>query len=200
MHRRSAPHERRDSPRAAAIRAAGSRSTRTPRQGWSLEHIHAQNSQGLDEGEASAETGSRAHVKKIRDTDWTCGTAARRPTRWRRRSTPTLRSPRARPTTSGFESILDKVFALFRRTGAGTARTEDMHGLGNLALLQTRLQQQAEQRGLRPQARTDHRARRGRGLHPALHPQRVPEVLHSDAPTSSSPSGGRRTRSLLRRS
>ena len=107
---------------------------RLRRDGWSLEHIHAQNSQGLKK-ENQRRDWLDAHVKKIRATDVerrNCsrrrsgGGADRRPPRAARRQDRRHRIPGASWTRSSRCSA----------PRAADATEEDMHGLGNLALLQ----------------------------------------------------------------
>ena len=73
---------------------------------------------------------------------------------WWRRSTPTSRCPPGKTDDLGFQDILDKVFALF---GApGTRRHRGGHArAGQPRAAPARLQQQAEQRGVRAEARAN---------------------------------------------
>jgi hypothetical protein len=103
------------------------------RDGWSLEHIHAQNAQGLKK-ENQRRDWLEAHVKKIRRTAWsaelqpTADTVAAQ-------IDAHLALPAGRTDNIGFQDAADKVFALFGAPGSDTTE-DDMHGLGNLALLQ----------------------------------------------------------------
>lgn len=103
------------------------------RDGWSLEHIHAQNAQGLQK-ENQRRDWLEAHVKKIRAMTWSeefrlmaDALAAQIDAH--------LALPAGKTDDIGFQELLDKVFELFGAPG-GDATEEDMHGLGNLALLQ----------------------------------------------------------------
>lgn len=101
--------------------------------GWSLEHIHAQNAQGLKK-EQQRRDWLEAHGKKIRDTAWSDelqGTAESLTAQIDEH----LALPAGRTDDLGFQDIVDRVFALFGAPGSD-ATEEDMHGLGNLALLQ----------------------------------------------------------------
>jgi hypothetical protein len=101
--------------------------------GWSLEHIHAQNAQGLKK-EKQRRDWLEAHVKKIRSTAWsaelqrTADTVAAQ-------IDGHLALPAGKTDDIGFQDVADKVFALFGAPGSDTTE-EGMHGLGNLALLQ----------------------------------------------------------------
>ena len=132
MHRGPAPHERRDGP--------GQQRPRQPfsfhayaRDGWSLEHIHAQNSEGLKK-ENQRRDWLEAHVKKIRATEWSAELAPAAE-QVAAQIDAHLALLRGKTDDIGFQEILDKVFALFGAPG-GSSTEEDMHGLGNLALLQ----------------------------------------------------------------
>ena len=103
------------------------------RDGWSLEHIHAQNAQSLQK-ENQRRDWLEAHVKKIRSTAWSDelqlsadALAAQIDDH--------LSLPAGRTDDIGFQAVLDKVFAIFGSRGRDGTE-EDMHGLGNLALLQ----------------------------------------------------------------
>ncbi len=103
------------------------------RDGWSLEHIHAQNAQALTK-EKQRRDWLEAHVKKIRSTPWS---DERQPMA---DSVATqiddhLALPGGKTDDIGFQDVVDKVFELFRAPG-DDATEEGMHGLGNLALLQ----------------------------------------------------------------
>lgn len=103
------------------------------RDGWSLEHIHAQNSQSM-----RTETDRRAwlstHLVEILETNWGPELAAKADA-----VTTEMKDHLAMPPTktdpSGFESISERVFALFSATDS-TSAAGGVHGLGNLALLQ----------------------------------------------------------------
>lgn len=101
--------------------------------GWSLEHIHAQNSEDL-KTEPERRDWLRAHLKRIRETDWN---AELRPAAdaVAAKMDDHLAMPPTRTDRGGFEDISDRVFALFSTVGTGT-EPSDIHGLGNLALLQ----------------------------------------------------------------
>lgn len=103
------------------------------RDGWSLEHIHAQNAQGLSK-EKQRRDWLDAHVKKIRATVWSAPIqpAADAVTALIGAH---LALPPGKTDDIGFQEVLDRVFDLFGAPGQG-ATEEDMHGLGNLALLQ----------------------------------------------------------------
>ncbi|MFW5473166.1 DUF262 domain-containing protein [Knoellia sp. CPCC 206450] len=103
------------------------------RDGWSLEHIHAQNSEGLKK-ENQRRDWLEAHLKKIRTTQWgdDLQSAAEQISA---RIDAHLALPAGKTDDIGFQEILDKVFALFGAPGGG-ASEENLHGLGNLALLQ----------------------------------------------------------------
>lgn len=103
------------------------------RDGWSLEHVHAQNAQGLTK-EKQRRDWLEAHLKKIDAMSWNAEiqpaadeVAAQIGTH--------LALPAGRTDDTGFQDVLDKVFELFGAPGQD-ATQEDMHGLGNLALLQ----------------------------------------------------------------
>jgi hypothetical protein len=102
-------------------------------QGWSLEHIHAQNSQDLKTENARRDW-IKAHLDEIEETTWSSklrsdvnAVVAR------------MRAHLALPTNktdeAGFEGILEAVFALFSASD-DKLDGDDIHGLGNLALLQ----------------------------------------------------------------
>lgn len=103
------------------------------RDGWSLEHIHAQNSQGLKK-ENQRRDWLEAHAKKIRATGWS---AELQPNvdKVIALIDSHLALPTGKTDDIGFQDVLDKVFELFGAPGRD-ATEEDMHGLGNLALLQ----------------------------------------------------------------
>lgn len=103
------------------------------RDGWSLEHIHAQNAQGLTK-ENQRRDWLEAHVKKIGATAWS---AELQPAvdAVTAQIDAHLALPAGKTDDIGFQDVLDKVFELFGAPGRD-ATEEDMHGLGNLALLQ----------------------------------------------------------------
>ena len=111
MHRGSAAHERRDGPCSSD---AGSRFSfhAYAGEGWSLEHIHAQNSQALKK-ENERRDWLSAHLKKIRATNWSAELASRSGCCGRRRSSAHLALPASKTDDVGFQSILDRTFALF---------------------------------------------------------------------------------------
>ena len=102
-------------------------------QGWSLEHIHAQNSQDF-KNEEQRRDWLGAHLAKINRTSWDA--AARDDVdnivgRMERH----LAMPPSQTDGVGFEEIQGRVFALFSVDGDETDGDE-VHGLSNLALLQ----------------------------------------------------------------
>lgn len=103
------------------------------RDGWSLEHIHAQNAEGLKK-EAQRRDWLEAHIKKIRSTEWS---AELEPAAEQAAAQITAHLDLAAGKTDdiGFQEILDKIFALFGAPG-GSSTEENLHGLSNLALLQ----------------------------------------------------------------
>ncbi|MGP6178446.1 DUF262 domain-containing protein [Microbacterium sp. A196] len=102
-------------------------------QGWSLEHIHAQNSDDL-KTEKERRDWIEAHLAKINRTDWNA--AARSPVDVVvAKMEGHLSMPPTRTDDTGFREILDRVFALFSVEGADSGGDE-IHGLKNLALLQ----------------------------------------------------------------
>lgn len=101
-------------------------------QGWSLEHIHAQNAQDFKK-EGERRDWLRAHLKKIQATDW----AAERQADVElvlQRIVEHLALAEGKTDDPGFAAILDDVFTLFSTADGGT--DGDVHGLRNLALLQ----------------------------------------------------------------
>lgn len=102
-------------------------------QGWSLEHIHAQNSQALKKEEQRRDW-VESHLAKIDSSSW--GADAREEVD---AVVAKMRQHLAMPPTQkdepGFQDIQDRVFALFSVNGDAADRDE-MHGLDNLALLQ----------------------------------------------------------------
>lgn len=103
------------------------------RDGWSLEHIHAQNSEGLKK-ENQRRDWLEAHVKKIRATEWIAELAPAAEQVAAQIDTHLALAP-GKTDDIGFQEILDKVFALFGAPG-GSPTEENLHGLSNLALLQ----------------------------------------------------------------
>lgn len=103
------------------------------RDGWSLEHIHAQNSEGLKK-ENQRRDWLEAHVKKIRATVWIAELAPAAEQVAAQIDTHLALAP-GKTDDIGFQEILDKVFALFGAQG-GSSTEENLHGLSNLALLQ----------------------------------------------------------------
>ncbi len=102
-------------------------------QGWSLEHIHAQNSQALKKEEQRRDW-IESHLAKINSSSWGADARARVDavvTKMRQH----LALPPKQKDETGFQDIQDRVFALFSVDG-GVADGDDMHGLDNLALLQ----------------------------------------------------------------
>lgn len=102
------------------------------RDGWSLEHIHAQNPEALKQ-EKQRRDWLEAHVKKIRSMSWT---PELQPAADNVVAQIDAHLARARKADDiGFQDIMERVFSLF---GAAEAREseEGLHGLGNLALLQ----------------------------------------------------------------
>ena len=100
---------------------------------WSLEHIHAQNSEGLKK-ENQRRDWLEAHVKKIRATEWSAEHAPAADQVATQIDTH-LALAAGKTDDIGFQEILEKVFALFGAPG-GNSTEENLHGLGNLALLQ----------------------------------------------------------------
>jgi hypothetical protein len=100
--------------------------------GWSLEHIHAQNPQDFKK-ESERRDCLRAHLQKIETVVWS---PDQRPDvdAVRDRITAHLALAEGK-TDDGFDATLEGVFALFSAPGAESAHGE-VHGLGNLALLQ----------------------------------------------------------------
>lgn len=103
------------------------------RDGWSLEHIHAQNAQAL-KTENQRRDWLEAHRKKILATAWS---PERGPTvdAVMTHIDAHLALPAGRTDDIGFYEVLNEVFELFGAPGRDTTE-EGMHGLGNLALLQ----------------------------------------------------------------
>ena len=102
-------------------------------QGWSLEHIHPQNSEGL-KTEPERRDWLRAHQTKIRDTDWGVELQLEVDDVLAKMDAH-LAMPANKTDDVQFESILQRVLALFSAPDVGQDGG-DMHGLRNLALLQ----------------------------------------------------------------
>lgn len=102
-------------------------------QGWSLEHIHPQNSEGL-RTEAERRDWIRAHQAKIRDTDWSADVRAEVDDLLTLMNAH-LAMAANKTDDVRFQSILEKVISLFSAPDAADD-DGDMHGLRNLALLQ----------------------------------------------------------------
>jgi hypothetical protein len=102
-------------------------------QGWSLEHIHAQNSQDL-RTEKERRDWIEAHLAKIQLTKWSSEVQSDVDALVAR-MLEHLALPTNRTDDSGFEGILNAVFVLFSAPD-GNHDEGDMHGLRNLALLQ----------------------------------------------------------------
>jgi Protein of unknown function DUF262/Protein of unknown function (DUF1524) len=96
-------------------------------EGWSLEHIHAQNSQGLKK-ENERRDWLTVHAEKIEATKWPSELQAEADAVTERMSAH-LKLPINKTDDLDFESILDRTFALF-------GESQDVHRLANLALLQ----------------------------------------------------------------
>ncbi|MGI8434792.1 MAG: DUF262 domain-containing protein [Nocardioidaceae bacterium] len=103
------------------------------RDGWSLEHIHAQNAQGLKK-EHQRRDWLEAHAKKIDATAWSAELQPRVKAVTAQIDAH-LALPAGRTDDIGFQDVLDNVFDLFGAPGRDDTE-EGMHGLGNLALLQ----------------------------------------------------------------
>jgi hypothetical protein len=103
------------------------------RDGWSLEHIHAQNAEGLKK-EGQRRDWLEAHVKKVRSTQWSTELAPAAEQVAVLIDTHLALAP-GKTDDIGFQDILDKIFALFGAHG-GSSTEENLHGLSNLALLQ----------------------------------------------------------------
>ncbi len=103
-------------------------------QGWSLEHIHAQNSQSLTT-ERERRDWIVAHQRKIEDTIWQFKGQEDQASEVLTQMRHHLSIPENKTDETSFQKILDGVFQLFSvPDDAGGA--EEVHGLGNLALLQ----------------------------------------------------------------
>lgn len=103
-------------------------------QGWSLEHIHAQSSQALAT-ERERRDWILAHQKKIEDTDWETTGKRHLATEVLTQMAQHLSMPENKTNEASFQKILDGVFPLFSVPEPEDS-AEEMHGLGNLALLQ----------------------------------------------------------------
>jgi len=100
---------------------------------WSLEHIHAQNAEAFEK-EAERRDWLRAHKKKIEECDWSPDQQAD-VQRLMVQVDAHLSMAEGKTDDRSFDGIFREVLALFSAPGAETT-DEDMHGLGNLALLQ----------------------------------------------------------------
>ena len=69
-----------------------------------------------------------------------------------------------------------------------------MHGLGNLALLQRDFNSKLNNAVFALKRERILELDESRGLHPSLHPKRVPEVLHGERGPAALHFGGRRIR------
>ena len=103
-------------------------------QGWSLEHIHAQSSQALST-ERERRDWIRAHQKKIENTDWTSTGKEHQASEVLTQMGQHLLMPENKTNETNFQRILDGVLPLFSAPDT-EGSPEEMHGLGNLALLQ----------------------------------------------------------------
>ena len=133
VHRRPAPHECPDGAEQQRYSAVGSPSTLTPSEGWSLEHIHAQHSQALTK-ENERRDWLDAHVKKIRATSWKSELKAEADAS-SRRWTRTSRSLSNNTDDTGFQEYSRQGIRSVRSAGL-RLDGQDVHGLGNLVLLQ----------------------------------------------------------------
>lgn len=102
-------------------------------QGWSLEHIHAQNSQQF-KNEEQRRDWLGSHLAKINRTSWDAG-ARDAVGAVIVRMEQHLAMPPSRTDDVGFQDLQDRVFALFSADG-DDAEGDEVHGLRNLALLQ----------------------------------------------------------------
>lgn len=102
-------------------------------QGWSLEHIHAQNSQQF-KNEEQRRDWLGSHLAKINRTSWDDGTRDAVDAVIVRMDQH-LAMPPSRTDDVGFQHLQDRVFALFSADG-DDAEGDEVHGLRNLALLQ----------------------------------------------------------------
>lgn len=101
--------------------------------GWSLEHIHAQNTEDF-KTERQRRDWLQAHGAKIKSTQW--------PIELQENVDAVIKKIDAHLTFApgktddfGFQTISERVFDLFATPGS-TPTEDDLHGLGNLALLQ----------------------------------------------------------------
>lgn len=99
-------------------------------QGWSLEHIHAQNSEGLDT-ERERRDWIRTHLAKIEATAEPDAEVEAVIREMRAH----LADPANRTNDTRFKEIVTDVVKLFSAPNT-EANSQDMHGLRNLALLQ----------------------------------------------------------------
>lgn len=102
--------------------------------GWSLEHIHAQNAQDLKK-EKQRRDWLAAHLKKIRDSSWPAELESTAEA-VSAKINDHLALPPGKTDDLRFQDVVDNVFSLFSGPGSSASTEEDMHGLGNLALLQ----------------------------------------------------------------
>lgn len=102
-------------------------------EGWSLEHVHAQNSQDL-KTELERRDWLRAHALKIRETVWSVEVKPE-VDGLTEKIDAHLAMPSTKSDSVGFQDISDRVFALFSASASEIA-ANDVHRLGNLALLQ----------------------------------------------------------------
>lgn len=102
-------------------------------RGWSLEHIHAQNSQEFKKEEQRRDW-LVSHRAKINKTTWNAD-AQGEVDALIRGIDKHLALPPTRTDIDGFQDIQGRVFTLFSTDG-DTSDEDDLHGLGNLALLQ----------------------------------------------------------------
>jgi hypothetical protein len=100
-------------------------------EGWSLEHIHAQNSQGLKK-ENERRDWLTVHAEKIEATKWPSELQAEADAVTERMSTH-LKLPINKTDDLDFESILDRTFALFVASLAAICkpRRRSRHGRGS---------------------------------------------------------------------
>lgn len=102
-------------------------------QGWSLEHIHAQNSQEF-KNEQQRRDWLQAHLAKINQTDWDAVARVAVDAVVVKIEQHLAMAP-TRTDDVGFQDIQSRVFALFSADGVDSDGDE-VHGLRNLALLQ----------------------------------------------------------------
>jgi hypothetical protein len=102
-------------------------------QGWSLEHIHPQNSEGL-KTEPERRDWLHAHQSKIREMDWGPELQSEVDDVLERMDAHLAMAP-SKTNDVQFDSILQRVLVLFSAPDTGHGGG-DMHALRNLALLQ----------------------------------------------------------------